>query len=235
LYDEIPGTASKKGVPTPATKKAQRRDKSGASGMIEITAAPAPWSPPVERSGKKHRRAGSQRFSDVPILEQARIARPVSVFWIIGSLLLVILLAAQAAYFYRDLLADYPELRPLVIDGCESLGCSIPPPFDAGRIELVEPTSIAPHPRIANALRLRATMVNRAEKPQPYPLLEVTLTDNSGRILSRRTFEPREYLERRANATAMTPNLAINILLDVTNPDGKAVGYQIDFVAPSVH
>src|SRR6185369_1139190 len=138
-----------------------------------------------------------------------------SVLWIVGALLLTILFVLQVAYFYRDTLAQYPQLQPYFLAACDKLGCSIQPHIDIARIELVEPT--------ANALRLRATLVNRSSKPQPFPLMQVTLTDSTGRVLARRIVAPNEYLEQPLGSDAqMTPNLAIGAQLDVANPDGKA-------------
>lgn len=174
--------------------------------------------------------------SELEQLLQRPQPRRFSFWWIPGILLLAVTLAAQSAYFYRDQLAAYAEWRPYLVDACERLGCSLQPPYDVSRIELIQPTNIAPHPRFANALRLRATLVNRANKPQPHPLMQVTLTDSAGHILSRRTFTPSQYLEHRTTAgTDMPPNLAIGALLDLTNADSKAVGYQIDFFAPRLN
>ncbi len=237
---------------TPTAERATRRPARTAKpipttpAVEEVSAAPAPWSPMaeeprapnVEKPAAKPRRAPPQPITHTYPADSWRtnsvVTRSASFLWIAGSVLLVFSLATQAAYFYRNELVAYPPLRPFVLNACAQLGCVLHPSSDVNRIELVEPTGIAPHPRIGNALRLRATMVNRASRPQPYPLMEVTLTDRAGRVLSRRAFVPREYLEPSATEAEMLPNLAVSALLDVTNPDGKAVGYQIDFVAPPV-
>lgn len=218
----------------------------------EVDAAPAPWAAaePIgpKRAEAPRKSAGKRADQDAArqdvtrldaILEQLPLRaapRQFSSLWIVGGVLLMVALVAQGTYFYRDQLAAYPELRPYLIDACAEIGCTLRPPYDTGRIELVQPTNIAPHPRYANALRLRATLVNRAGVAQPQPLMQVTLTDSAGRVLSRRTFAPAQYLEQRAAAgTDMSPHLAIGALLDLANPDGKAVGYQIDFFSPPLH
>ncbi len=256
LYAEIPGETPKKNEktgPVPAAKKPRRGGKSGAPApgehpprratrsAAQVQRAPekTPATPTVhasvrtERRSTKHRGYAPQRLLVTRPLNARSAQHPLSVLWIVGGALFAILLTAQTAYFHRDALAEYPQLRPFIVAFCQQFGCTIRLSSDVGRIELIQPTGIAPHPRIGNALRLRATMVNRAQKSQPYPLMEVALTDSTGRALSRRTFMPREYLERPTAAEIeMSPNLAVSVLLDVTNPDGKAVGYQIDFVAP---
>jgi len=52
-----------------------------------------------------------------------------------------------------------------------------------------------------------------------------------GDIQPRRGFPPIQYSETPLEA-ALTPNVVATALLDVTNPDGKAVGYEIRLVTP---
>jgi len=79
-----------------------------------------------------------------------------------------------------------------------------------------------------NVLRIRVVMVNRASFPQPYPLMEVSLTDSNGLLLARRQFTPRQYLaESHPKDVNMASDVVVNALLDVTNPDGRASGYEI--------
>lgn len=241
-------------TPSPPVPKPARQPKKPPAETIaeEVDAAPAPWAAagPIEPTRADSLRKSSKKRANQDALKQdvtrldalleqlpLRAApRQFSPLWIVGGLLLMVVLVAQGTYFYRDQLAAYPELRPYLIDACAEIGCTLRPPYDTGRIELVQPTNIAPHPRYANALRLRATLVNRASVAQPQPLMQVTLTDSAGRVLSRRTFAPAQYLEQRAAAgTDMSPHLAIGALLDLANPDGKAVGYQIDFFSPPLH
>lgn len=153
-----------------------------------------------------------------------------SFFWSLGNLALLILLAGQILYFYHDELAADPSWRPVVREFCDHAGCELRPRQDIARIELLQ-TSIAPHPKYANALRIRATLVNRATFTQAYPGMEISLTSNGGQVLARRTFAPVQYLEPLASS-ALTPNVVATALLDVTNPDGKAVGYEIRLVTP---
>jgi predicted Zn finger-like uncharacterized protein len=223
---------------TAAHKPARPAKKPHQQKVVEeVEAAPAPWTAPGEPGTAKDPEFAPTYAVRAPEIERhsLRAPRRFSFLWIVGSLLLLVAFAAQSAYFYRDRLSAYPELRPYLIEICAELGCTLRPPYDVGRIELVQPTNIAPHPRMANALRLRATLVNRAGKPQAHPLMQITLTDSNGRVLARRTFASNQYLEQRAtSATEMPPHLAVSALLDLTNPDGKAVGYQIDFLPPPI-
>ena len=227
---------------------------------LQVTPPPAPQAAAAEpedtpppgagqrRRAAKERRATSRRRrdkiksvpplvddADFPIVTELETrARPRSrwraVLWGLGNLVLLLLLSGQFVYFYRDELARIPSWRPLVAEFCGYARCELRPLQDVAAIELLQ-TTIAPHPQYANALRIRTTLVNRAAFPQDYPGMEVSLTDNGGRVITRRTFTPAQYLPAPA-AGAMSPNIVAATLLDVTNPDGKAVGYEIRLVTP---
>lgn len=173
------------------------------------------------------------READFPtITKQPLFTRPRlhirSLLWAFGSLALLMLLAGQFVYFYRNELATIPEWRPYLVDICLYAGCELRPLRDVGRIELLQ-TSIAPHPQYENALRIRATLVNRAAFRQAYPWMEVSLTSNAGNVIARRTFPPIQYSETPLESV-LTPNVVATALLDVISPDGKAVGYEIRLV-----
>jgi hypothetical protein len=201
------------------------------------------------RPAVKTRRRSSRRRSDklqaidekiaheagIPVItKQPLFARPRlrarSLFWGTGSLALLMLLAGQFVYSYRNELATIPSWRPWLVDVCLYAGCELRPLRDVGRIELLQ-TSIAPHPQYEYALRIRAILVNRAAFRQAYPQMEVSLTSNAGDVIARRIFSPIQYSETPLEG-ALTPNVVATALLDVTNPDGKAVGYEIRLVTP---
>lgn len=149
-------------------------------------------------------------------------------FWILGNLLLFTILLTQGVYFYgSDLARLSPSLKPTLAGVCHVLGCELTPPQDINLIDLME-ARVAPHPKFNKALRIRATLVNRASFAQAFPTMEVTLSDNSGQVIARRAFKPVEYVEKtRVDGELMPPNVAIPVLLDVTHPDNRALGYEI--------
>ncbi len=214
-------------------------------------AAPAATPPPEtdkRRAGKNRRRSGRRRSDKLRLLdkklaEESAIPtvtrqplfghprrRSSAVLWGLGSFALLLLLAGQFVYFYRNELATLPAWRPWLVDICLYAGCELRPLRDVGRIELLQ-TSIAPHPKYENALRIRATLVNRAAFRQAYPQMEVSLTSSAGHVIARRAFAPIQYSETPLEG-ALTPNVVATALLDITNPDGKAVGYEIRLVTP---
>jgi predicted Zn finger-like uncharacterized protein len=168
-----------------------------------------------------------------PLLPHRARPRIPQMLWGLASLVAVLVLVGQLGFLYRHDLARAPELLPLMTRFCELLDCDIHPPRRPVLIELLDQTRIAPHPKYENVLRLRAAMVNRTEAAQTYPLMEVSLTNSNGELLARRTFQPREYLEQPASAAAPMPTgVVMNALIDVTNPDNRAVGYEIRLLWP---
>ncbi|MEE8482578.1 MAG: DUF3426 domain-containing protein [Acidiferrobacterales bacterium] len=148
-------------------------------------------------------------------------------FWGAGVLLGVFALMLQITYFYSSELGQDPELRPHVLMVCKSLGCTIQPQVDAGLIELTK-ARVSPHPRYANVLRLRATLINRASFSQAYPLIEVSLSNRDGDIVGRRIYRPQQYLRKRKYLQQnMIPNVIVHAKLEITSPTRRADGFEI--------
>ncbi len=191
------------------------------------------------KSGLKHSARHAQSddalLSDIPIITERRaVARERSAWktalWSLANLSLALLLTGQFMFFYHDELGRIPAWRPAMTQFCQRAGCELLPLQDIGQIELLQ-TSIAPHPQYENALRIRTTLVNRASFAQTYPLIEVSLTNNAGNVIARRNFSSAQYLETPTTGL-LTPNVVAMSVIDVTNPDNKAVGYEIRPVTP---
>jgi predicted Zn finger-like uncharacterized protein len=150
--------------------------------------------------------------------------------WALATLVLVALLAVQVVYFYASELARSPQLEPWVAAACARLGCVIRPPQDIRQIQLLQ-SSIAPHPKQRDALRIRSSLVNRADFAQPFPLMEVTLTSRNGEVVARRTYLPHEYLAPPYWRARMTPHVVIDGILDINHPTPAPAGYEIRLIA----
>ena len=167
-----------------------------------------------------------------PLIALPRL-RTRSVYWAAGCTILVLLLTGQALIFYGHSFArQTPMLRPVVALLCDALPCRKLPPIDMRRMDLVE-TRVAPHPRYDKALRVKATLVNRAESVQRYPMLEVSLIDSQGQLVARRTYRPQEYLNKPETIQqGLLPQVAVNVQLDITSPGTQASGYEVLLLPP---
>lgn len=152
-------------------------------------------------------------------------------FWGLGNMLVLTILAIQITYFYSTELGRNPDLKLHIQRVCKYLGCVIQPQIDAGLIELAK-TRVSPHPRYANVLRLRVTLINRASFSQAYPLMEVSLSNHSGELVGRRTYRPEEYLRKKKNLSQnMIPNVIVHAKLEITSPNRRADGFEIRLIA----
>jgi len=163
-----------------------------------------------------------------PPLVRRRPVRTRTIYWTAGCVLLILLLAGQALIFYGyDFARQSPTLQPMIETLCVPLPCRKLPPIDMRHMDLVE-TQVAPHPRYDKALRIKATLVNRADTVQPYPLLEVSLIDSQGLLVARRAYQPREYLSKpEAIQQGLPPQVAVSVQLDITSPGAQASGYEV--------
>lgn len=127
--------------------------------------------------------------------------------WFSGSMLLVILLLGQSAYYWRmELSLAIPGLRPVLTSYCSVLNCSIPLPR---RVDLIgiESSSLQAESNRVGVLDLYASIRNSAPFAQAYPLIELTLTDAQDAPLARKVFKPTEYL---ADSTGIGDGIPAN-------------------------
>ena len=91
-------------------------------------------------------------------------------------------------------------------------------------------TSIELHPSQPGAVRIQVKLINEAEHFQPYPELQLTLTDKFGRIVGRRIYEPPVYLPDDVE-NKMASGLLSSVNLDLAKPHENAYGFAVDVVS----
>jgi predicted Zn finger-like uncharacterized protein len=156
--------------------------------------------------------------------ERSRLA---AVAYTLGGVLLAAALAAQAVHYNREALAESPLIGPALSALYARLGAPIEPRWDAASYEVRQWG--AQTEESAGVLRLRASIINRAARPQPYPLLRVTLEDRFGTRVGRREFTPAEYLPGRgAPREPLAPGARADADLSLADPGNQAVGFELD-------
>ena len=145
-----------------------------------------------------------------------------TVLWSSGIVLLLVLLVVQYLYAMRNDLARTAEFRPLLEQVCAVVKnfahCEIPLRRDLTQIEL-QGRDIRPHPRFENALLVSVTLLNKAPFRQAYPAIEPTLTDFNGALISRRRFQPADYLLTDADTTqGLAPQGVVLVALEIVTP-----------------
>jgi len=166
-----------------------------------------------------------QLGADAPPPAKAR-----SIAWPLLAVLLMLSLAGQYLFFARADLAQYDLLRPWLQRACTYLGCELPLRHSPEQIELLSRDVIS-HPRIRNALLVSASFVNRASFAQVYPVLQISLSNESGTVVAMRRFQPEEYLAQGARiAAGMVPDAPVRVVLEVAEPKQGATSFQFEFL-----
>jgi predicted Zn finger-like uncharacterized protein len=148
--------------------------------------------------------------------------------WRLGVLLLAIVLAGQAAYFFRSpIVSSYPEARPYFSAACEWLSCALPWNRDDNALKL-ESSDLIEEIGKPGRFLLTAVISNRAKTVQDYPYSELTLSDTNNQTLTRRVLQPRDYLGRpvrRDEGMAPGSESSLNLGLEASN--SRAAGYHL--------
>ncbi len=150
----------------------------------------------------------------------------------IGAALgLILLLLAQIMIANRNTIVNaVPALHPVLSGLCSVAGCTVDPRRDVKKIELVR-HSIFSHPGSEGALMIRGAMVNNAVFEQPYPVIQLKLSNIQGKPVSMRRFGPDEYLDTSAPLPPLMPQgEPINIQLEVVDPGKNALAFEFDFL-----
>lgn len=147
--------------------------------------------------------------------------------------LLALALLAQASYHFRvELAARLPGIKPLLLQYCELLACTVPLPQEA-ELMAIESSDLQSDPGQGSIVTLQALIHNRAPYAQGYPSLEVTLTDLQDQAIARRVFGPTDYLKAGTDEGQGVParrDLDIKLRLDTT--DLKPSGYRLFLFYP---
>ncbi|HVW65244.1 MAG TPA: DUF3426 domain-containing protein [Nitrosospira sp.] len=159
--------------------------------------------------------------------------RPVSLFWSVASFFLLIVLAAQAVYFYRnDIVDTMPVAKPLLDRYCKLLGCTVQTPL---RPELlnIESSEMRMDIQDPGKIILNATVRNYAPYSQAFPSFEVTLADTRDQPIASRVFPPGSYLEKNEiQSSTVEPDREFNVQLHLDSGGVSATGYRLSLVYP---
>jgi predicted Zn finger-like uncharacterized protein len=136
-------------------------------------------------------------------------------------------LLIQVLFYTSAQLSLDQRYRPTLETLCGWLTCPIAEWQDLGLIQS-EALVIQKHPKIEDALQVDVVITNRAAFPQRFPGLQLQFEDLQGEVVARRTFRPKQYRTGAlANLTAMAPQQAYQIRLDLVTPESSAVSYSL--------
>jgi predicted Zn finger-like uncharacterized protein len=229
--EEFPQDEASMGPPTVTLRSSQAlqpvRDdadaRAAAADRAELDAedAEASADPPIDYSA---------RFS-----WQEKQERRIVPSWVLALAIpiLLVLLAAQALFHFRDAIAaHWPTTKPALIRLCTVAGCEVRPLADISGLS-IEASDLQADPAHRGLLILSSTIRNRAPYALAYPFVELTLSDAQDQIVVRRAFAPEEYLSAAADprvGIAGNSELAVKLFIDASAT--TQAGYQVYLFYP---
>jgi predicted Zn finger-like uncharacterized protein len=178
--------------------------------------------------------SGDVAFADLEAAAGAtgqRAARP-QWQWAAGSALLMLILFAQIINHQRDALATDPRFSKSLSAVYTALGVRLTPRWDLRAYD-VRQLGATVEAGATGAITVRASIRNAGTRPQPLPLLRVTLQDRFGNRLASRDVLPRDYLPSGISpAASLTTDQRIDAELAFVDPGASAVGFELDACLP---
>lgn len=146
----------------------------------------------------------------------------------VGSLAMVALLG-QILFEYRDLAAArFPGIQPALVSACSALGCQIEAARAINSLA-VESSGLVRIER-SSIYRLQVAVRNRAGIEVALPALDLSFTDNQGRLIARKVLRPAEL-----GTTQATVGPGRELALQTTLQAGATepiAGYTIELFYP---
>ncbi len=180
---------------------------------------------PDERPRAHERISGPPQFAH----RRRQADRGSNGMWVFGSFVLLLVLGAEIAWAERDLWINDSSLRPAIVEVCARLGCNVPLRKNDELLQLAS-RDIRPHPSVAGALIISATLQNAGTFAQPFPTVEITLSDLDEQRIAMRRFSPEEYIsDARALRAGLAPNAKAPLVFEVADPGKNAVAFEFKF------
>ena len=150
-------------------------------------------------------------------------------FWGAAAIVMVAVTLLNLFFVSGDALLAQSAVRSAL----QGIGAIEAPPEPVYRnLDLIHLASseMHSHPTLDDTLVLNATIVNRADRKQPFPALQVTLLDAQSQPLASRVFAPEEYLQPGSGrAAGMPPGAYSPVIMELLDPGRHAVGFVIKF------
>jgi predicted Zn finger-like uncharacterized protein len=151
--------------------------------------------------------------------------------WGLGAAAMLLLLAGQALHHWRDDLATTPLLNGMLTRIYAALGAPLTPRWDLGDYE-VNQLGAQTEDGAGAAISVRLSVMNRAERAQPVPVVRLTLLDRYGKRLAARDLAPREYLKTLPGNGFLGAGQRVDAQVAVRDPGPEASSFELDVCLP---
>ncbi|MFT3763229.1 MAG: DUF3426 domain-containing protein [Pseudoxanthomonas sp.] len=139
-----------------------------------------------------------------------------------------LLLVLQILLADRERLAADAGWRPLLGALCGALGCTLPPWREPQAFTMLS-RDVRPQPDAPGALLAQATFRNDARWPQPWPVLQLSLSDADGRTVGARAFTAAEYLDKSEMQAELAPGQSAQVSMRLREPREGVVAFSFEF------
>ena len=159
--------------------------------------------------------------------------------WVYGPLLGLVALVLIAVLGYQlwlkqaTPLLESPQLatvlEPVISPLKQQLqkyAVTLPERRNLNQLELLSARTEA-HPTRSSTILLRASLINRAKISQPFPWLELSLTDEDGRLVSRRAISPKDYLHNNRTENRINANELKQVTIELLAFPKQAHGFEL--------
>jgi hypothetical protein len=102
----------------------------------------------------------------------------------------------------------------------------LPERRNLNQLELLSARTEA-HPTRSSTILLRASLINRAKISQPFPWLELSLSDEDGRLVSRRALAPNDYLHNNRLENTINANELKRVTIELLAFPKQAHGFEL--------
>jgi len=155
--------------------------------------------------------------------------------WSLSAVLLLLVLGLQAIHYWRN---DIALRNDWIGRGLSrtyaALGIPLTPNWDLHGYD-VRQLGAATNGSGDNAIRVRVRLTNRGSRPQPYPVLRLSLYDRFGKKLAARDLQPRDYLPKVQANGMMSVALQVDSEVAVMDPGPNASSFELDVCMPGPH
>ena len=152
----------------------------------------------------------------------------VASIWKILFVPLLLLLAVQIVHHNRAELARNPRVGEQLMKVYRALNLELTPDWNLHAYEIRQ-WGVITDAAAPGTLKVRASLINRAEFPQPYPLLKLVLEDRWGEQVRAREFDPADYLDPGvAPERLFAPGTQANATIVIVDPGPDAEGFRFD-------
>ena len=145
---------------------------------------------------------------------------------IAGAVLLVLFLAVQYVHQSRDTLATIPAFNNAIGPIYRALGKPLSPEWDitGWRFEATRGSTDEGDQN----LTIFSRVGNKSDKPLPYPLIGISLTDRFEETIGSRVLDPADYLSGDLDPRRLVePGNTFNAVITIESPDMAAASFRL--------